>query len=82
MFLIVAGLYLTTVELVSDNMPVRLVMPEGFPHNQPLIYNKNNFNQTDGEVQDFVERGFGNEMGHLWSKYDPISTNISDHFFE
>ena len=32
MFLIVFGLYLTTVELVSDNMPRRLVMPEGFPH--------------------------------------------------
>jgi hypothetical protein len=33
-----------------------------------LIYNHENFNQTDGEVEDFVDSAFGADIGTLWSK--------------
>ena len=37
--LIIIGLYLTTVELVSDDYPSRALNPAGFPQNNPMIYN-------------------------------------------
>ena len=43
-----------------------------------------NFNQTDGEVADYVERNFGSDIGpgKLYSHDVPIATNTSQHFFK
>ena len=42
--LMALGLYLTTVELLSEDYPTRALVPAGFPTPQPLIYNRENFN--------------------------------------
>jgi hypothetical protein len=45
-----------------------------------LIFNENNFNQTDGEVTEFIDMAFGNEMGTLWKEKRPIKSNYTDTF--
>jgi hypothetical protein len=59
-----------------------MLSPEGFPAGQPLIYNQHNFNQTDGEVQDFVDRTMASDLGTLWSELKPVETNLTSHFYD
>ena len=42
--LIVSGLYVSQIELLSDNYPTRALTAYGFPEGNPLIYNQHNFN--------------------------------------
>jgi hypothetical protein len=81
--LIVIGLYMTTVDLIATNKyPVRSLSPYNFPGNQPLIYNRKNFNQTDDEVQDFIDRTMKHDIGTMWSHMQPIDTDIKAPFFD
>ena len=82
--LIYFGLYFSTIDIVSTNYPKRALSPYDYPHGNPLIYNQHNFNQTEDEVQLFIENGFGADVGEdkLYSALRPIDTNITDHFFE
>ena len=50
MSLIYFGLYVSTIDLISQDYPKRIVSAYGFPHGLPLIYNQHNFNQTEDEV--------------------------------
>ena len=54
-----------------------------YPQERPLVYNLHNFNQTEGEVSEFVEKNFGSDVGpgKLFSRYQPIETDTDDHFF-
>ena len=54
-----------------------------YPQERPLVYNLHNFNQTEGEVSEFVEKNFGSDVGpgKLFSHYQPITTDTDDHFF-
>ena len=54
----------------------------GLQQKEWRVHNKNNFNQTDGEVQEFVDRAFASDIGTLWSGMHPVETNTSSHFFE
>jgi len=54
--LIGVGLYLSTVDFLPDNSPARVLNPRGFPGPRPLIYNKDNYNQTSDTIQEFVEQ--------------------------
>ena len=49
-FLIYIGLYVSTVELISNDYPKRALSAYDFPEGNPLIYNQHNFNQTEDEV--------------------------------
>lgn len=42
--LIFCGLYVSTVELLSNDYPKRNLTAYGFPQGGPLIYNYHNFN--------------------------------------
>ena len=53
-FLIWVGQYISTLELISDKYPRRDLSVYNFPQGRPLVHNLHNFNQTDGEVADFV----------------------------
>jgi hypothetical protein len=43
-----------------------------------------NFNQTDGEVADFIERTFSADIGpgKFFSSDVAVATNTSEHFFD
>ena len=84
MILIYAGLYVSQVELINQNFPKRALTAYEFPRGGPLIYNQHNFNQTEDEVQSFMERSFSADVGpgKLFSELMPIDTNISAHFFD
>lgn len=84
LILIWAGLYVSTIELISDVYPKRELSAYSFPSGRPFIHNLNNFNQTDGEVSDYVQRNFGADIGpgKLFSEDIAISTNVSSHFFD
>ena len=82
--LIFVGLYVSQIDLLSQEYPKRALTAYGFPTGRPLIYNQHNFNQTEDEVHTFVRRGFGADVGEgkLFSHYMPVETNLSAHFFE
>lgn len=62
-FLIWLGQYLTTLDLISDVYPKRELSAYLFPQGRPFVHNLHNFNQTDGEVADYVHRNFGADIG-------------------
>lgn len=72
--LIFSGLYVSKVDLIPDNYPKRALSVYDFPQGGPLIYNKNNFNQTDDEIDSFIERSFGVDIGpdKLFSLTKPV----------
>ena len=47
-----------------------------------MIYNEANFNQSAGDITEFVDRAFSSDIGSLWSAKHPVSTNTSSHFFD
>ena len=55
-----------------------------FPQGRPLIYNSENFNQTDEDIEDFIEMAFRSDIGEgkLWSEARPTEVNTSAHFFD
>ena len=82
-FLMVIGLWLTTIDFIAQSSyPVRDLNINDFPQNQPLFYNQHNVNQTDGEVQEFIDRTMGNDVGTHWSHLNPIEHDHEDEFFE
>jgi hypothetical protein len=75
--LIIIGLYMTTVDLIGNaHYPVRNMSAYDFPGKQPLIYNRHNFNQTDDEVQDFIDRTMAADIGTMWSHLNPVDTDV------
>lgn len=84
LLLIWAGQYISTVELISDVYPRRELSAYQFPQGRPLFRNLHNFNQTDGEVSEFVEKNFGSDIGpgKLFSEDRPINVNTTSHFFD
>ena len=82
--LIYLGLYVSKVELLSQEYPKRALTAYGFPQGNPLIYNQHNFNQTEDEVQTYVERNLMSDVGEgkMFSHLQPVDTNFSSHFFE
>lgn len=83
-FLIWVGQYISTLELISDKYPRRDLSVYNFPQGRPFVHNLHNFNQTDGEVADYVERNFGADIGpgKFFSEDIAIATNTSEHFFD
>ena len=83
MLLIWLGLWVSTLELINQDLPARNLSAYDYPHGRPLVYNLHNFNQTEGEVTEFIEKGFGSDVGpgKLFSEYKPINTDTDDHFF-
>lgn len=83
-FLIWLGQYLSTLELISDKYPKRELSAYNFPQGRPFVHNLHNFNQTDGEVADYIERNFAADIGpgKFFSEDIPIATNTSAHFFD
>ena len=75
-FLIVSGLYVSQVDFIPQDYPKRNLSAYDFPRGAPLIYNQHNFNQTDDEVQSFIERSFmadvGNGDDQIFSELMPI----------
>ena len=83
-FLVWLGQWLSTVELISDKYPKRDLSTYLFPQGRPLIHNLHNFNQTSGEVSEYVERTFSADIGpgKFFSQDIAIATNTSSHFFD
>ena len=71
MVLIWLGLWVSTLELVDQDLPVRHLSVYDYPQERPLVYNMHNFNQTDGQVSEFVKKNFGSDVGpgKLFSEY-------------
>ena len=71
MILIWLGLWVSTLELINQDHPLRALSVYDYPQDRPLAYNLHNFNQTDGEVTEFVERNYGSDVGpgKLFSEY-------------
>ena len=84
LFLIWLGLYMSTIELISDVYPRRDITAYDFPQGKPFVHNLHNFNQTDGEVSEYIERTFSSDVGpgKLWSEDIAIDTNTTSHFFD
>ena len=83
-FLVWLGQYLSTLDLISDKYPKRDLSVYNFPSGRPFIHNTHNFNQTDGEVAEFIERNFAADIGpgKFFSEDISIDTNTSSHFFD
>ena len=71
MLLIWLGLWVSTLELINQDLPSRNLTVYDYPQGRPLVHNLHNFNQTDGEVSEFIEYGFGSDVGpdKLFSHY-------------
>ena len=82
--LIFLGLWVSTLELINQDFPMRALTSYQFPHGRPLIYNSENFNQTDEEIEDFIQMAFGADIGDgkLWSEARPTPVNTTSHFFD
>ena len=83
-FLVAIGLYLSSIDLLTQNYPTRHLTIEAYPNERPLIFNINNFNQTDGQIQDYVEDNFAADIGpgRPFSELVPVNTNVTTHLFE
>jgi hypothetical protein len=46
------------------------------------MFNNYNFNQTDTEVNDFVDATMGSDIGTLWSEKKPMNLSIDKPFFD
>lgn len=79
--LMAIALYLNDIQILSDEAPTRKLHPDGFPLGQTLIHNENNFNQTDGEVGEFIDKAFGADIGTLWSKKEVVKTSVKEDFW-
>jgi hypothetical protein len=62
-FLMWLGQYLSTLDLISDKYPRRDLSVYNFPQGRPFVHNTHNFNQTEGEVADYIERNFKADIG-------------------
>lgn len=82
--LIFLSLYVSTIDLLSQDYPTRMVSAYGFPHGQPLVYNLHSFNQTEDEIQSFIDRSFSHDVGQdkLFSRLMPVDLDLNAHFFD
>ena len=79
--MIIGGLYITTLDLVSDSDSIRNLSAYDFP-SQKFVHNAANFNQTNEDLETFFDNGFRSDIGSLWTSEETLDLNTTEHFFD